>query len=171
MSSAFPEFRTHVISFIFNEFTLAARFSVCPPMDAPPNVDSWAETRDYPQVTVSVPVPRTVLASLERITQTFLVDSLRQTWAYHDAADPETGDEVCVFTSCHTHPTLREAFRVAMDETKAFFQALRDLYEAAEVYTLRRNARLAQRDEAIRLALVDAPRELVLEPEPREGEI
>jgi hypothetical protein len=58
-----------------------------------------------------------------------------------------------------------------MDETKAFFQALRDLYEAAEVYTLRRNARLAQRDEAIRLALVDAPRELVLEPEPREGEI
>jgi hypothetical protein len=52
-----------------------------------------------------------------------------------------------------------------MDETRAFVQAVRDHYKAAEDYTLRRNARLAQRDDAIRLALVDAPFELVSEPE------
>jgi hypothetical protein len=52
-----------------------------------------------------------------------------------------------------------------MDETRAFVQAVHDRYKAAEEYTLRRNARLAQRDEAIRLALVDAPFELVSEPE------
>jgi hypothetical protein len=72
--------------------------------------------------------------------------------------------KVFVFTSCHKRQTLREAFRVAQAETNACVAVLRGRYDEAKQCALRRKARLEQRDEAIRLALVDAPFELVSEP-------